>query len=499
MSDESIPHHRRLDVAFAGGLAWTAGAKGLTQFITWLSVLIAARLLSPSDFGIVEMAGFFFGFTNVLAEFGIGTAVLQMRELDRRVLSQLNAVSLIFSTAAFGCSVAVAPLIAAFFRSEPLRLLVIVNSLGFFITAVQAVPQGLLQRDMDYRRLSIAEAVQALAHAVVTVGCALAGLGYWSLVAGPFAGKGVGTILAACWKPVPLALPRWRDVARPMRFGIEVALARLAWAMYSQADAVIVGRMLGDSALGMYRIAISLASAPAEKIGMLIMRVTGPLFARIQEDRDLVRRYFLLISDALALVVAPLVLGLAVVAPEAVGVVLGPRWAGAVAPLQWLAVFMILRTLSALVSQVLTSLRFTTFSLWMAGLSFLVMPVSFYVAARWGTGAVAAAWLVLSPVTVLPPAVKLFGAIHCRFREYLAILAPMIVASAAMLGAVLGLRLWLLPAAWTPPARLVAQVAAGGAVYAGILLGFYRGRILKYVQFFARLREDRDVLAAEKL
>jgi hypothetical protein len=159
---------------------------------------------------------------------------------------------------------------------------------------------------------------------------------------------------------------------------------------------------------------------------------------------------------------------------------------------------MILRTMNTLMSQVLTSLRFTTFSMWMAILSFTVMPVSFYVAAHWGTGAVAAAWLLLSPVTVLPPAVKLFRAIHCRLGEYLAILAPAIVASAAMLGAVLGLRL-MLPAGLSPLLLLVTQVAAGGAIYCGILLGFYRERILKYVQFFTRLRQDRDVLAAEKL
>src|SRR5271157_4112125 len=178
MSAEEPPHHRRLDAQFVGGLAWTAGAKWVTQSATWLSVLIAARLLSRADFGTVDMATFVVTVTNVLAEFGIGTAVLQMRELDRRALAQLNTVSLIFSTIAFAGSVAIAPLIAAFFKIEQLKLLVIVNSLGFFITAVQAVPQGLLQRDMDYRRLSLAEAVQAIVQAGVLVATALAGFGY---------------------------------------------------------------------------------------------------------------------------------------------------------------------------------------------------------------------------------------------------------------------------------------------------------------------------------
>jgi teichuronic acid exporter len=491
MSDETTPDHRHLDAAFVGGLAWTAGAKGVTQFVTWLALLIAARLLSPSDFGTVEMAGFVATLTNVLAEFGIGTAVLQMRELDRRVLGQLNTISLVFSTIAFGCSVAVAPYIAAFFRSPQLRLLVIANSLGFFITAIQAVPQGLLQRDMDYRRLSLAEAVQAIIQAVVTVAGALAGIGYWSLLAGPFAGRGASAVLTLFWKPVPFALPHWKEVFAPMRFGVEIALSRVAATAYSQADGVIVGRMLGQTALGTYRMAISLASAPAEKIGQLIMRVTGPLFSRVQKDPALVRRYFLFITDALALSVFPLVFGLAVVAPEVVTVILGPKWEQAIVPLQWLAAFMTLRTLNALMNQVLISLRFTTFSLWISILTFMVMPASFFVAAHWGTGAVAAAWIVMAPVTMIPPAVKLFRAIQCSVRDYLAILAPAMVGSATMLCVVLGLRRWVVPASWPPVWSLTVEVAAGGAAYAGILLGFYRPLVLRYIQFLLRLRKDR--------
>jgi O-antigen/teichoic acid export membrane protein len=438
------------------------------------------------------MAGFVGNITNVLAEFGIGAAALQMRELSRRTLAQLNSVAFLFSTLAFAGCAAAAGLVAIFFRSPQLRLLIVINSLGFFITAVQAVPLGLLQRDMDYRRLSLAEAVQALVQAVVLVCGALAGMGYWSLLAAPMAGKAASAALTAFWKPTPLALPRWKEVAAPLRFGLEVATSRLAWALYSQSDGIIVGRLLGKSALGAYRIAIDLASAPAEKLGMLIMRVTGPLFARVQEDRALVRRYFLFISDGLALTIFPLVFGLAMVAPEAVTAILGAKWTASIVPLQWLALYMALRTLNTLMSQVLTSLRFTTFLMWISLFTFTVMPASFFVAAHshWGTSAVAAAWIIMSPLTFLPPAVKLFRAIQCGLREYLAILAPALAGSAAMLCTVFLLRR-ALPAGWPPAWILTIEVAAGGAAYVGILLAFFRPLVLRYVQFFLRLRNDR--------
>lgn len=493
MSTEDELQHRKLDAAFVGGLAWTAGAKWVTQLVSWVAVLVAARLLSPADFGMVEMAGFVVVLTNVLAEFGLGTTVLQMRELDRAVLAQLNTISFLFSTIAFGFSVALTPLIAAFFRTEQLKLLMIVNSSAFFVTAVQAVPYGLLQRDMDYRKLSIAEAVQAVVQGVATVSSAVAGAGYWSLLIGPLTGKISAAALMVFWKPVPFGLPRWKEIAAPIRFGFEISLSRVAWTAYSQADAIIIGRMLGESALGTYRLAMSLASAPAEKIGMLIMRVTGPLFARVQEDLSLVRRYFLFITDALALAIFPLVFGLIVMAPDLVRTVLGAKWADGIVPVQWLAAFMALRTLNTLMAQVLQSLRFTKFLMWVSLFTFVLMPVSFVFATRWGISAVAAAWLLTSPFTLLPPAVKLFREVHCSVREYLSILTPPIVGSIVIACSVIGVK-YLIPAGWPSSWSLVIQIVTGGAGYGGTLLIFYRPVVMRYVYFLSRMHQDRDPL-----
>jgi len=478
---------QKLDRSFVGGLAWTAGAKSVTQLVTWASVLIAAKLLSPSDFGAVELAGFVTVLTNVLAEFGIGSAVLQMRDLDRRTLAQLNSVSLIFSTIAFIASCAITPLVAAFFRTDQLIPLMIVNNMAYFITGFQAVPMGLLERDMDYRKMSLSESASGIVQSVVTVGCALAGMGYWSLLAGPMAGKATTAGLIVFWKPLPFAVPRRAEVASAMHFGFKIALSRLAWTAYSQADTIIIGRVLGQSALGAYRMAISIASLPSDRISMMIMRVTGPLFARVQSDLILLRRYFLFISDALALVNFPLAFGLIVVAPDIV-TILGPQWKAAIVPMQWLAAYMVLRTLSTLISQILISLHFASFTMWMSFFTVAVMPAAFYVAAHKDAGTVAMTWLLMSPVILLPPAVKLLRALSCSFREYLAVLSPAIIASAAMTLGVWAERQWLIPDTYPAVWRLMIQMITGGIIYGGILLLFYRPLMMRYFHFAMRLR-----------
>ena len=152
MTPDKLEDRRNLDVGFAGGLAWTAGAKWATQVFTWAAAIAVARLLSQTDVGIGAIAGIFFGLTNVLAEFGVGTAVLHMPELDRRTLGQLHLFSLLFCAGIFALSIAAVPGMAWFFKSYHV-VFFIANNAAFLITGIQAVPMGLLQRDMDYRRL----------------------------------------------------------------------------------------------------------------------------------------------------------------------------------------------------------------------------------------------------------------------------------------------------------------------------------------------------------
>ena len=494
MSPEAPSTVRGLDRTLVGGLAWAAGAKSATQFLTWAFTLITAHRLSPTDFGLVNMAGFINVLTGALAEFGMGQAVLQMPELESGTVAQLNTACAAICLGAYGLLVLVAPLIAAFFKSDQLRILVIVNSLGLIITGLQSVPNGLLEKDLDYRRLSVCESVTTLVQAAVTVGLAFGGFAYWSLVAGALAGRIVGAALTFYWKPVPFALPRWKQVQAPMRLGAHIAVGRIAFMAYAMSDGVIVGRMLGGAALGAYQMAMALANAPAEKIGLLVMRVTGPLFARVQKDDELVRRYVRIISESLSLSVFPMLLGLAVVAPDAVRVLLGPKWNAVVGPIRWLAVFMCARTLSTLFAQVLNSLRHTRFNMCVSLVSFLVMPAAFFVASRWGTTAVAASWLLLSPVTVFSLAAKLLGAIRLRYRDYLGVLAPALAGCAVMVAAALAVHAGVGILGVPAIARLSVQVASGGAAYLGFLWVFHRERLNRYIRFLLGLRRGSAAL-----
>jgi PST family polysaccharide transporter len=494
MSPDSPQDHNSLDAKFAGGLAWTAGAKWATQIVTWGSTVAVARILIPADVGTAEIAGIFFVITNVLAEFGIGTAVLHMPDLDGKTLAQLHVFSMLVCSGIFVLAVLASPLLALFFRSEHVPFFA-ANNIAFLITGIQAVPFGLLQRDMDYRRLSLIEAVSALAQALVTVLAALAGWRFWSLWAGGSAGKIAATILMCYWKPISFAWPKWNNIRRPVEMGRHVAISRVMSTASSLSDSIVVGRMLGPSALGIYRMAMNLASAPAEKVSTLVMRTASPLFANVMDDVPLVRRYYLIIAELLSLVVMPLMLGLVMVAPQAVRVVLGDKWTAAAAPLQWLGLFMTVRVLGILAEQVLVSQKMTRFTMRISVVNFLVMIAAFIVAARWkGPAGVAASWIALSPITVLPLLLILLRSIHLQARKYAAALLPAVAGSAVMCTTLFVLKSQT-SVHWPAPFSLAVLVLAGGLAYAGFLLALFRGRVVRYIKFVANLRKGKEAPA----
>lgn len=488
MSEVSRHNKEQLDRTLVSGLAWTTGAKWVTQVVSWLSVVLGARLLSPADFGLMDMAGFVAMTAGLLAEFGLGSAVLQIQDMERRVAAQLNTISLFFGLAAIAISALLAPVCAAFFRSPGLIELILWNSLGFLPMAFQAIPQGLLQRDLEYRKLSLIEAAQAVVQAVLMIACAYNGLAYWSFVISVAGGRVMAAVLVMIWRPVPFLWPRWQEVSEAVSFGTEVSLARLGSTLAMQADGLVIGRMLGETQLGVYRFSISLASAPADKVGLLLMRVTGPLFAKVQDDVVLMRRYFLMISDALALVLLPLMAGFIVVARDLIALVLGPQWQGAVAPAQWLAAYILIRGLSTLMGQALTSLRETRFQLRMSLIGFAVMPAVFYGASSYGTAAVASAWLLMSPITIFPLAIKLFRVMDCSVWTYLKVLRPSVLATTVMVAAVLWVAL-ILPPQWMPGLRLLLEVGTGMVFYSGVIWLLHRERIWQYVTFLQRMRQ----------
>ena len=133
-----------------------------------------------------------------------------------------------------------------------------------------------------------------------------------------------------------------------MRFGSWVTLDRIIWFGYTNVDVAIAGRALGDALVGVYTVALSLASMPIDKVMSIVNEISFSAFSRMQGDRDRIRYGMLRSLESVSLLAFPTFFGMAMVAPELIETVLGPKWTGAILPLQILCIAFPFRALGVL-------------------------------------------------------------------------------------------------------------------------------------------------------
>jgi O-antigen/teichoic acid export membrane protein len=479
-----------LDRGLLRGVAWTAAAKWASQVLTWVSWLIVARLLSPEDYGLVGMATIYLGLITLLSEFGLGTAVLAVRELSREQLNQLNALAVLLGLAGMLLSCAMAIPLGRFFRAPQLPLVVVAMSTTFLITAFKTVPLALLQRDLRFKTLALIDLSQALVVAVSMVGFAVVGFRYWTLVCGGLLGALISTGAVLRLRHLSFGWPRPKSLKRAMTVSSDIVIARLCWYASENADFLVAGRILGKGGLGFYSVAWTLSSIPVQKVAALVGQVTPAFFSAVQQDPAAIRRYLLRITEGLALITFPVSLGLALVARDFVLVVLGSKWEGAIVPLQLLAAYAALRSIIPLLPQVLQITGASRFEMWRMVAAAVVMPTCFYFGAqRWGTAGLAMAWVLVDPLFNVVLYRRVFSKIALSAKEYFRALWPALSGTALMTAVVLAVGVFS-GNQGNAGVRLALQIGAGAVTYGLVCLVVHRARFEAFYELVRAARRE---------
>ena len=470
----------KLDRSFARGIAWLGSVKWLVQLLTWGSTIVVARILTPADYGLLTMGTVLLSFITLLSESGIGMTVVTVREITEEQVAQINGGALLMGVSTFLVACLAAFPMGWFYRTSALPPVIIVLSSTLVISAFRVVPGALLQKDLRFPRLAFIDACQGLVTAVTTIVLAILGFRYWSLVLGGVLGAVIGSVATVAARPYRITRPRWNTLKPVLPFTRNMVVGRLFWYAYQNSDFIIAGKRLGEIALGAYSYAWTLASMPVDKISALLSSVTPPIFAAIQNDIPALRRYFLTVTEGLAVVAFPLTVGMALVATDLVPTVFGAKWLFMIPPLQVLAVYATLRTITPTASQVLVVTGDTGYLMYMAGLAALVLPASFYIGSRWGTLGIAVAWTIAHPIAVyLPLNVRLFTRLRLPIVQYLRALWPAVSSCLAMWAAVAMVHSQLSGA--SAIARLAAEIGAGALAYSASLLLFHRSRVTAFI------------------
>jgi O-antigen/teichoic acid export membrane protein len=481
-----LKHRRRLDVVVMRGFLWTSGGRLLVQLATWIVSLLVARLLTPRDYGIAAMASLYVGFAQMVAELGIGAAIVQRANLTQETVAALMGVSLITGVLLAIVSVPAGIALSAFYHEPILVMVVGVYGVNFIPAAFRSVSGALLSRDMAFQKLTMLALLEAVSASLTGLGLALSGWSVWSLVLGNIAGTCVATLVSLMWAYPGLSLnfATLRGTGA-LTFGYKILVSRIAWYVYASTDFLIIGRRIGAQALGQYQLAYQFASVPADRITGALTQVLFPVLSTLQKDSAELGRYFRTSTEACVLVLMPAYVGLALVADDLISVALGPKWQGAAGVLAILSLAAVVRSVTGVSNSVIVSAGNATFLAKMSLLGLVVFPPTFYVAANWGPAAVAAVWLLLyPPILGLPTLAVALRAASLRFSDLHMTVRPYVFATILMALAAYSARRFC--ADTSEVTRLAVTVATGVSSYAAVLMLFYRDRLRRYFALATR-------------
>ncbi len=451
--------------AVRGGLA-TMGVQAFQFSLGLASTAILARLLMPSDFGLIAMAATLTNLLLPFADVGLSALTVQIRSLTETQATTLFWINVGLGLAITALLIGLAPGVAWFYEEPELVAPTVALALAFAVGGLGVQHSALLRRQMRFESLAVVQVCSLTMGVAAGVAGALAGAGYWALVFMSLAQQVAyvtGAWLVSGWRP---GFSFRYDSIRPMlSFGAGLTGFRVLTYLANNADNVVIGRVVGTTALGLYSKAYSLLLLPVRRVRGPAAEVVVPALSRLQDDTARFRDYYLKAITLVTAVGMPLVASLFVFAQEAVLLVLGPQWQESVPLFQALAPAAFLGTFNVAGSWACMPFGRTGRLFRWQVLATSGLVVAFLIGARWGALGVAIGLSVATVVLRVPAVVYLLRGSPVRPLDLLAAITRPACASLIAGAVVFALR-DTLASGFGPAVTLAAGFASFSVLYA---------------------------------
>jgi len=415
------------------GVKWVALANVFQQILSLVSIVIFAKLLSPDDFGAFSILMVFTGFLAIFSDMGTSAALIHVEKPSNQLLSSIFYFNLfIGATLATGLILFSAP-IASYFENPQLKVLLQIVSLNFIIVSFGIVQRTLLQKNIDFKHLSLINSLALLIGLVCGLTAAYNGLGIYSLLIQMIITSLLGTGLIwyhASWRP------QWYfsldEIKKIWKYTSNLSVFTIINYFSKNADNFLIGKYLSISALGVYSIAYRIMLYPLQNISSILMRVLFPAFSKLQNDDEKFRKVYLRVIFYISLISFPIMAGLIATANIFVDVLFGDKWQGLAMLLIILAPSGMMRSIFTTVGTIFMAKGNTDTQLKLGTVNAILTVIGFIVGLNWGVNGVALSYLIVNLIMFYPTFKISWGQIGLSVKDGLAEIAPIFTISTLM-------------------------------------------------------------------
>lgn len=415
------------------GVKWTSLSSIITAIIGIAQLSILAHYLEASDFGLMAIVSVIIGFSALFMDLGISASIIHRQDITHIQLSSLYWLNIASGVLLFILIYSLAPIIAAFYNEHELVPIIHLLAITFVISAIGNQYAILIQKNLRFNTMAKITMVSSFLGFVVAVSLAVNNYGVYSLVYASLVTILIETIInviIGVKEHRPTFVYKHSEITSMISFGMFQMGERSINYFNSQFDVILIGKLLGTEALGIYSVAKNLSMRPAQIINPIITKVTFPIMAKVQDDTLQLKNIYLKTINYLSSVNFPIYVLIALLAEPIILILFGEKWNDSIIILQILSLYGAFRSTGNPVGSLqMAKGRADLGFYWNLGLFFFI-PLTIYTGRYWGLVGIAYSLLGLMVFLAVPNwyfMVKpLCGA---SFKEYFwQILQPLIFA-----------------------------------------------------------------------
>jgi PST family polysaccharide transporter len=389
------------------------------KLVLWIgSTVVLARLLTPSDFGLVAMVFAITGFVGMFKDAGLSMATVQRADINHAQISTLFWINISISLLLMVVTAVLAPAIVWFYKEPRLLWITIATAVTFIFGGLIVQHQALLRRQMRFKALASIEIASMSAGIIAAITIALFTHSYWALVIMPAAAAVTNAALVwifCDWRPT---LPRRGTGVRPfVKFGANMMASTVLWYLNESIYTIIIGRTLGAGSLGYFTKAHTLMMKLIRKINSPMYSVTFPALSSLQKQPQRFREYYQKAIGTMALLSMPVAVLLVVAAEPIILTILGNQWFKSVTVCRALGPAAFLGAINISIAAVIIPLGKPEREWRLKAFYFLFHIIAVFVGLKWGIVGAATAFSITQIILFLPSHYYAFYKTPVRFSD----------------------------------------------------------------------------------
>ena len=451
------------------GVFWNYISFASGKLLAFVSTIILAALLVPEQYGQVAVALIVIQYLEAVGDLGIAQALIYQRDNIERASSVAFVISIVMGVVLATLATLGAPLVGAFFNSPASVPMVQVLALTLLINSFGQTQIALLTKELKFRQKILPDLSRSLVKGFASIALALLGFGAWSLIWGQVLGSIAITVmlwLVSSWRPRLI----WDRIlaSQMLTYGLQILWVELLAVVWTTADYIIVGRLLGSADLGLYQQAFRITDLLIINVCFVAGRVLFPSYVKMNHSVEALQRGFLTTMRYVVLITLPLSIGVCAVAPLFVGVVyINPKWLAMIPALQLLALRAGISTVSFNSGHILKAIGKPSIITKLMAVKLSVLVVVVLITVQYGFVGVALGQVGVALFSVALDCLTMRRIIHVSLGNIWQQIWPALLAATGM-----GLVVWLVvantPPQWQLPGLVIATFA--GIVSYGAIL-----------------------------